>query len=77
MVRRTTYGKSTPQAARLHKTQSGLRPFVRFVTPHFCFCEKLLRSFLIAKAKTSFTCSRYAKLGLKFVEKYKKGLEKM
>jgi len=28
---------------------------VGFAPPHFCFCEKLLRSFLIAKAKTSFT----------------------
>jgi len=49
-------------AARLHKTVFGLRPLHGFVPPHFFAPEKLLRSFLIGRKKTSFTAGRYAQV---------------
>ncbi|WP_461251802.1 hypothetical protein, partial [Treponema sp. R8-4-B8] len=62
-------------ARATQKRSRGYAPLCVFVPPHFCFCEKLLRSFLIAKAKTSVTagtlCEMWAKICWKI---YRNGL---
>jgi hypothetical protein len=56
-----TVTASPPSAARAtQNTSRGFAPLWCFAPPQFCVCEKLLRSFLIAKAKTSVTWERYA-----------------
>jgi hypothetical protein len=49
---------------------------VRFVPPHFFVCEKLLRSFLIANKKTSFTCSRYTQM-IEMTEKLSEAMREL
>jgi len=42
---------SPPVGGSGYAKPSRASPFVGFAPPHFCFCEKLLRSFLYRKSK--------------------------